>query len=272
MSTPLPVRVEVRRMYRRPACALILVLAIVFPLLPLALTTVGSTQTVLGARDVTTTAGSSGLSFTTFALLLAGQLVTPTVAAYFFGESVARDAEWGTLRGLIVTGTSRGRLLRVKVLCAGLATCLVAVLCTVSSVVVGIVAYGAGTLDVPGNSSIDFGPGLGRVALMTMTMVLCNAWIGALALLLSVWSRGNPLTAVGGPLMVLLVSHLLGTFPGLGYARDFLPTRSHDTWMVWAYDPVRTDILSWGVFVSLLYAAIFGLLAVIVLQTRDVGD
>ncbi|WP_018157699.1 ABC transporter permease [Demetria terragena] len=270
-SQMLQVRVEARRMYRRPACALVLVLAAAFPLLPLLLAAVGSTQTVLGSQEVTAFAESSGLSFTTFTFLLAGQLVVPTVAAYFFGESLARDAEWGSLRSLIVAGASRGRILEVKALCAAAATGVVIVGCAVTTLAVGVLFYGSGSLDAPGNSSIAFGPGVGRVGLMVLTMLLCNLWIAALAFLLSAWSHGNPLTAVGGPLMVLLISHLLGTFPGLGYARDFLPTRSHGTWMVWAYDPVPTDILSWGVFVSVLYAALFGIAAVVAFQTRDIS-
>lgn len=268
----LPWRVEVRRMYQRPACRIVLVLTCAFPALPLLLTYVGSTQAVIGAQDVTTVAGSSGLSFATFALLLASQIVTPAVAAYFFGEAIARDAEWGTLRALIVAGTTRGRILRVKILCALGATSLVVLGCALISVLAGVIWFGAGTLDVPGNPSIAFAEGLARVGLMALTMLICNAWIAALALLLSAWSRGNPLTAVGAPLMVLLTSHLLATFPGLGYARDFLPTRSYDTWLVWAYEPVPTDVLAWGVFVPLLYATVFGVLAVVTFQTRDIGD
>lgn len=267
----LPMRVEARRMYLRPACAVIVVLAAAFPLIPLLLTYVGSTQSVVGAQGVTAAAGNSGLSFTTFALLLASQIVTPAVAAYFFGESVARDSEWGALRGLVVAGVTRGRLLTVKATCAGVATCLAVLACATVSLLLGLSAHGTGALAVPGSESIAFAEGLGRVALMVVTMLACNSWIAALAFLLSTWSHGNPLTAVGGPLMVLLTSHLMGTFPGLGYARDFLPTRSYDTWLAWAYAPVRTDILAWGVFVPMLYATVFGILAVVVFQTRDIN-
>src|SRR3712207_9207261 len=69
----------------------------------------------LNLVDVAT---SSGLNFTLFVLFATTSFFLVVVYALFFGDTVAAEAQWGSLRYTLATPVPRMRLLRQKWLAA----------------------------------------------------------------------------------------------------------------------------------------------------------
>ena len=93
--------------------------------------------------------------------------------------------------------------------------------------------------------------------------------MAGLALLLSV-STDAPLGAVGGTVLVSILSQILDQITALESLRNYLPTHYDFAWA----DLISSDIdwsnLTSGSFSAVVYAAIFGLLAWRRFTTKDI--
>jgi len=93
--------------------------------------------------------------------------------------------------------------------------------------------------------------------------------VAAVAMFLSV-TTDAPLGAVGGAVLVSILSQILDQITALGDLRDYLPTHYSFAWA----DLIATDIdwsnMTQGAFSALAFAAIFGLLAARRFQSKDI--
>ncbi len=80
--------------------------------------------------------------------------------------------------------------------------------------------------------------------------------VAGLAFLLSV-TTDAPLGAVGGAVLLIIVSDILDQITALGTVRDFLPTHYASAWLGLLANPVQTDEIVKGCVSSLIYAVIF---------------
>jgi ABC-2 type transport system permease protein len=80
--------------------------------------------------------------------------------------------------------------------------------------------------------------------------------VAALAFLLSV-STDAPLGAVGGAVLLQILSDILDQITALGSLRVVLPTHYSDAWLGLLSNPVQTDDMVKGAISSLAYATVF---------------
>ncbi|MHA6803296.1 ABC transporter permease subunit [Salinifilum ghardaiensis] len=265
----LPVRVEFARQLRRRRTRITLGVLAATPLvLLLGFALSGGT----GPPDGPTLADNAtggGLNFTAFTLFAATNLLLVVVVALFFGDTVASEAVWSSLRYLLAAPVPRTRLLRQKALVAALLSLLALALLLVVSLAVGLVAYGAGEMITPTGETVPFTAGLLSLVLSGLYLALHLSWIAGLALWLSV-STDAPLGAVGGAVLVSILSQILDRTPVLGGLRSYLPTH-HSTAYV---DLLRVELdwstVPYGVFSGLAYAAVFCALAVHQFRRKDI--
>ncbi|MCA1835985.1 MAG: ABC transporter permease, partial [Actinobacteria bacterium] len=191
------------------------------------------------------------------------------VVALFYGDSVASEATWSSLRYLLAAPVPRGRLLRQKAGVAALLSVSALVLLPAVAMAVGVLAYGAGNLVSPTGQSLDFATAAGRLALVPVYLAVHLAWVAGLALLLSV-STDAPLGAVGGAVMMSILSQILETIEALGDLRDYLPTRFNSAWADLLASPIDWTQLASGAFSGLAYATAFGLAARYRFATKDI--
>ena len=256
----LPLRVELARQLRRKRTALTLGFLVVLPFLLWLAFEVGNDGTDSDGLTLIDLATSSAANFVVFTLFSSVGFLLVVVVALFFGDTVASDASWATLRYLLAAPVPRGRLLRQKAAVAALLSVFALVLLPTVALAVGLVAYGAGDLVSPTGQSLDFAPTLSRLALVPGYLALHFAWVAGLALLLSV-STDAPLGAVGGTVMVSILSQILETIDALGGLRDYLPTRFSSAWADLLAAPIDWTDLATGAFSGLAYATVFGLAA-----------
>jgi ABC-2 type transport system permease protein len=222
-----------------------------------------------GSLTLVDLATSSGLNFTVFAMFASSSFLLVVVVALFFGDTVAAEASWSSLRYLLAAPVPRARLLRQKAVVAAALSLAALLLLPLVSLVVGTLAYGAGDLMSPTGVSLDYGPGTVRVLSGAVYLAVHLSWVAALALLLSV-STDAPLGAVGGAVMVSIVSQILNQITALEGLRDFLPTHFDDAWSGLLGDPVDWGDMTRGAFSALTYALVFGAAAVWRFQQKDI--
>ncbi|HEY2724916.1 MAG TPA: ABC transporter permease [Pseudonocardiaceae bacterium] len=267
-SATLPLRVEFVRQLRRRRTLLTLGFLVVLPFLLWIAFSVGSSDSGGGATLIDL-ARSSAANFVVFTLFSAVSFLLVVVVALFFGDTVASEASWSTLRYLLAVPVPRGRMLRQKAAVAALLSLIALVLLPTVALGVGLVAYGAGDLVSPTGQSQALTPTLLRLAVVPLYLALHLAWVAGLALLLSV-STDAPLGAVGGAVMVSILSQILESIDALGSLRDVLPTRWSSAWSDLLAAPIDWTHLASGVLSGLAYATVFGLAAWWRFSTKDI--
>lgn len=268
-AATLPLRVELVRQLRRRRTVLTLGFLALLPFLLWLAFTVGRDDRNRGGTTLVDLAASSGLNFVVFTMFSAVSFLLVVVVALFFGDTVASEASWSSLRYLLAAPVPRGRLLRRKAVAVALLSAGALVLLPAVAMAVGVLAYGAGDLVSPTGQSLDFLSAVSRLALVPAYLVLHLAWVAGLALLLSV-STDAPLGAVGGTVMVSILSQILETIDALGDLRDYLPTRFNSAWADLLTSPIDWTHLASGAFSGLAYATIFALAAWCRFATKDI--
>ena len=266
----LPLRVELARQLRRRRTQVTFALVALLPVIIWAAFEI-SADDEAGGRAVTFVdlARGSGPNFAVFTLFASASFLLVVVVALFFGDTVASEASWSSLRYLLAAPIPRARLLRQKALVAAILSVAALLVLPVVSLLVGTLAYGAGDMVSPTGESLDFVPGAGRVLLGALYIAVHLAWVAGLALLLSV-STDAPLGAVGGAVMTSIVSQILDQITALEGLRDFLPTHFGDAWAGLLTGQVDWGDMTRGVFSALVYALVLGAAAVWRFQRKDI--
>jgi ABC-2 type transport system permease protein len=222
-----------------------------------------------GAPTLVDLAKGGGANFAVFALFASASFLLVVVVALFFGDTVAAEASWSSLRYLLAAPVPRARLLRQKALVAGLLSVAALLLLPVVSLLVGTLAYGAHDLVSPTGESLPFVTGAGRVLLGAGYVAVHLLWVAGLALLLSV-STDAPLGAVGGAVMASIVSQILDQITALEDLRDYLPTHYGTAWAALLADQIDWGDMTRGAFSAVAYGAAFLALAVWRFGRKDV--
>ena len=257
----LPVRVELVRQLRRRRTQVTFALVALLPVILWIAFSLAPAGPPTGSLNLVDLAQGSGANFAVFALFASASFLLVVVVALFFGDTVAAEASWSSLRYLLAAPVPRARLLRQKAIVSALLSLAALLLLPVAALAVGALAYGAGDLVSPTGESLTFATGAGRVLLGAVYVALQLSWVAALALLLSVGTDA-PLGAVGGAVLAAIVSQILNQITALEGLRDYLPTRFSTAWA----DLLATDVdwgdMTRGLFSSVLYATVLGSLAV----------
>lgn len=205
-------------------------------------------------------ATAGGANFTLFTLLVSSGFLLVVVVALFCGDTVASEASWGSLRYLLAMPVPRARLLGVKVT-AALLYCLLAMLILVgTALLAGTLRYGWAPLNAPIGGEIAAGTSVVRLLEIVGYLCVSLLVVASLAFLLSV-STDAPLGAVGGAVLLQILSNILDQITALGTIRNFLPTHYGDAWLGLLSTPLQTDDIVKGCIASLAYATIFFSLA-----------
>ena len=259
------VATEIRRQASRPRTRIALAFMVVLPLIILAAFEFGG-----GSDDDNNGGGafsslvdlatSGGVNFALFTLLVSSTFLLVVVFALFFGDTVASEASWGSLRYLLAIPVPRARLLGVKLFVSFLYAALAMVVLVGTALLAGTLRYGWHPLRSTIADQLGAGEGLGRVALASGYIGLSLLVVGTLAFLLSV-STDAPLGAVGGAVLLQILSNILDQITALGSIRSWLPTHFGDAWVGLLSTPAQVDTMVRGAISAICYAALFGGLA-----------
>jgi ABC-2 type transport system permease protein len=264
--------VELRRQFKRRRTIGVYTLMAVLPLVLLGALHLGSNDrggrrnNVVNLVDVAT---AGGLNFTLFVLFAASGFFLVIVFALFYGDTVASEAQWGSLRYTLAAPVPRARLLRQKwyaalVLAVGAFLTLVGV-----SFVAGGISYGFTAVQTPLGVGMSQGQGLIRLAGMVGYLSVHLLVVGALAFWLSTITDA-PLAAVGGAVFTMIVFAILEQVTQLGNIRNYFPSAYGDAWIDLLQTPVDSGNLFRGVAQALIWTALLTGLGFRHFSRRDV--
>ncbi|ALE73874.1 membrane protein [Pseudonocardia sp. Ae168_Ps1] len=254
----LPLRTELVRQLERRRTQVAFALVVAMPIILWAAFSLGGDDdggTASGPNLVDLASGSA-TNFAVFTLFASASFLLVVLVALFFGDTVAAEASWSSLRYLLAIPVPRARLLRQKAVVAGLLSVAALLLLPIASLVVGAIAYGTGDLVSPVGESLPFWTAVGRVLLGALYVTVQLSWVAGLALLLSV-STDAPLGAVGGAVMASIVSQIIDQIDDLGVIRNFLPTHYGDAWSALLARDIDWAEMTYGAFSAVCYATVF---------------
>ena len=257
-SHTLPYVTELRRQFGRRRTQLAIgFLALLPVILAIAFTVGSSSETDSDAGGLIELGTRGGVNFTVFALFMSVGFLLIVVVALFFGDSVASEASWSSLRYLLAIPVPRTRLLLQKALVsATLSLAAIGVLVGVS-LALGTALYGADPLVTPFGDGLAYGDAVNLL------------WVAGLAMLLSVLTDA-PLGAVGGAVMTSILMQILDQITALGSLRNYLPGHYANSWIDALSPTIEWNDMVVGTFSALAYATVFGVAAWLRFGSKDI--
>jgi ABC-2 type transport system permease protein len=268
----MPLRVEFARQLRRRRTQFALGVLLVLPVVIALAFKIGGGPGSSGDRgapalvDLATTGAANFAMFIEFAAV--GFLLV-VIVALFCGDTVAAEASWSSLRYLLSMPVPRARLLRQKLIVALALSFGANVLLPAWGFGVGSVFFGSAPAHSPLGGTFGSGETVYRLAVVVAYACGQSLVVAALAFLLSV-SVDNPLGAVGGATLLVVVSNILDQITALDPYRRFLPTHFQYSWLDALGPTIVWDDMLRGTGVALIYAAVFFALAWLRFDRKDI--
>ncbi|WP_029137358.1 ABC transporter permease [Nakamurella lactea] len=200
----------------------------------------------------------NGLFVPLAALTVEITLFLPLAIAVIAGDSIAGEANLGTLRYLLTVPVNRTRLLAVKYAAITIFAVAATMLITVVGLVIGVALFHGGSMTLLSGNQIGFGGGLLRVLGATVYLAVQLAALGAIGLFLSSLTE-QPIAAMAGLVVMTVVMYILDSIPQLGWLGPWLLTHRFTAFGDLLRSPVAWDTLRQGVICAASYALIFWL-------------
>ncbi len=266
--------VEIRRQLKRRRTQLTLGFMVLLPVI-LAIAFAVGDDDGRGSRSGSTRASIVDLAqngagnFAMVTMIFSASFLLIVVISLFFGDTIASEASWSSLRYLLAMPIPRMRLVRQKVLVAGALSILAILLLPLTAMILGGILYGFGPLSTPVGDQLDFAATVFRLVVVVVFMILQLSWVAGLAFFLSV-STDAPLGAVGGAVLLTILSQILDQIDALENIRNFLPTHYSFAWTGTLSDPIRWDDMVRGGFAGVGYALVFFSLGILKFRRKDI--
>ncbi len=202
---------------------------------------------------------TNGLYVAIAALLALSVFLLPLLAAVSGSQTLAGEAEKGTLRTALMQPTRRGALLGAKWLIANAYVAIGLLILFVGSMIAGGAFFGFRDLLLVSLNTVSVVHGLGLIALAYLFVLLAMATAVSLALLFSTLTDSG-LTAVAGSMVLVIIMIVLGNIPSLDFLAPYLFTSHYPAWLnffrdpiVW--EPIRDAIIAFAVWIAVTTGA-----------------
>lgn len=200
------------------------------------------------------TAGAA--NFALFAEFASAAFLLVVIVALFCGDTVASEASWSSLRYLLAMPVPRPRLLRQKLIVALALSFGANVLLPLWAFVVGGLFFGWAPGQSPLGGQFGSGEALTRLLIVVGYASVQSLVVASLAFLLGVLTDA-PLGAVGGAVMLVVVSNILDSITSLDPYRQYLPTHFQYSWLDALGPSVQWNDMIRGTGSALVYSAVF---------------
>lgn len=207
------------------------------------------------------------LVFTSLAATL--PFFLPMAIGVIAGDSIAGEANAGTLRYLLVAPAGRTRLLCAKY-ASTLVFCLAATLVvTASALAVGALLFPLGEVTLISGTTVSFGEGLLRALAVAGVVALSLIGVAAVGLFVSTLTNSG-IAAMATTVGLLITVQILDQFPQLHAVQPYLFPHYWLSFADLLREPVYWDQLWENLRLQGLYAVVFGSAAWARFTGRDV--
>ncbi|WP_019203742.1 ABC transporter permease [Tsukamurella sp. 1534] len=267
----LTVRVELARQLRRRRTLVMAGLLAALPIVLIVALAVGTDDDGRrnGRPSLFDVATASGLNLTATVLVAGTGFLLVIPVALFFGDAVASEADWSSLRYLLAAPVPRTRLLLTKAIVALLLSVASIALLTAVALLAGTLAYGWAPMQSPTGVPLAPGDALWRLLLAAAFILGSELATAGLALWLSTRTDA-PLAAVGGAVGLTVIGSVLDQVTALGSLRVVLPAHWQYAWTDLLQPQIEWAGMAQGIALSVSIAVVFLALAVRGFRTKDV--
>jgi ABC-2 type transport system permease protein len=210
--------------------------------------------------------------FVSFAGLVAVlPLFLPMAVAVVAGESLAGEANTGTLRYLLVVPVSRSRLLAVKFASIAFWCLAGPLIVALAGVIIGLSLFPHGAVTLLSGTQTSLGSAVWRLLLAVAYVALMMLVVGTIGLFMSTLTE-VPIAAMASTLAIAIVSEVLVAVPQLHSLAPWLFSHYWLSFGDFLRDPVRFDDVHKGTLVALAYIVVFGLAAWARFGDKDISS
>ena len=203
------------------------------------------------------------------AMILAIPLFLPLTIGVVAGDTIAGEANTGTLRYLLVAPVSRTRLLIVKFLGASAFALAATFTLMITGIAIGAILFPIGPVTLLSGDVISIPAALVRIFLVAIYVTISLMGLTAIGLFISTLTV-IPVGAMAATVVVSTVTQILGTLPQLAVIHPYLISYY---WLGFAdllRNPISLGSFASNALLQLAYIAIFGSLAYGRFTTKDV--
>jgi ABC-2 type transport system permease protein len=213
----------------------------------------------------------NGLFVAFAALALELPLFLPLAVSAISGDSVAGEANLGTLRYLLAIPAGRTRLLVIKylaiVIFAFAATFLVALVGSI----MGLALFGGGDMTLLSGTQTSMADGVWRLVLSSLYLAVQFSALGAIGLFVSTLTE-QPIGATIAIVLVNVLMFILDSIAQLDWLHPWLLTHWWIAFGDLLRDPMATESIQRGLITAVVYAGTFWLAAWARLSTKDISS
>jgi ABC-2 type transport system permease protein len=211
----------------------------------------------------------NGLFVAFTALTVSIPLFLPLTVGVVAGDTIAGEANLGTLRYLLIAPAGRLRLLLVKYVAAGIFAIAATVVIVLAGVAIGAALFPIGPVTLLSGDTVGIGGFTLRALLLVGYVSLSLLGLTAIGLFISTLTT-VPVGAMAATIVLAAASQIVDALPQLSAVHPWLFT--HD-WLGFAdllRDPIAWDSYGQNALLQLGYIVVFGALAVGRFTTKDV--
>lgn len=224
-----------------------------------------------GGVDIISGITGNGLFVAFAALALELPLFLPLAVSAISGDSVAGEANLGTLRYLLAIPAGRTRLLVIKyaaiVIFALVATLIVALVGTI----MGLALFGGGDMTLLSGTQTSMADGVWRLLLSSFYLAAQFSALGAIGLFVSTLTE-QPLGATIAIVLVDVLMFILDSISQLDWLHPWLLTHWWTAFADLLRDPMATESIQRGLITAVVYVGVFWLAAWARLSTKDISS
>jgi ABC-2 type transport system permease protein len=203
------------------------------------------------------------------AMIMAIPLFLPLTIGVVAGDTIAGEANTGTLRYLLIAPVNRARLLVVKFLGAA-AFCLAATFTLmITGILIGVILFPIGPVTLLSGDVVSIPAALLRIFLVAVYVTISLLGLSAIGLFISTLTV-IPVGAMAATVVVSTVTQILGALPQIAVIHPYLISYY---WLGFAdilRNPMDLGSMLSNTLLQLAYIAIFGSLAYSRFTTKDV--
>jgi ABC-2 type transport system permease protein len=196
-------------------------------------------------------------------------LFLPLAVGAIAGDSIAGEANIGTLRYLLTVPVHRTRLLAVKFAAIAIFSLVATAWVSLVGAIAGLALFGGGEMTLLSGTQIGMGQAVLRVLLATIYLGLCFASLGAIGLFVSTLTE-QPIGATIAVVIINVLSFILDSIPQLSWLHEWLPTHWWISFGDVLRDPVAWGDLTRGLLTAAGYTVVFWLAAWARFSSKDV--
>ena len=254
---------------RRRTWAMLFTISLIPIFLAIAVSLSGSTLPPGEGPPFLDRVSQNGLFVGFTAMIMAIPLFLPLTIGVVSGDTIAGEANTGTLRYLLVAPVNRARLLLVKFIGASAFALAATFTLIITGITIGAILFPIGPVTLLSGDVISIPTALWRIFLIAIYVTISLMGLSAIGLFISTLTV-IPVGAMAATVVLSTVSQILGTLPQISAIHPYLLSYY---WLGFAdilRNPMDLSSMLSNTLLQLAYIAIFGSLAYSRFTSKDI--